>query len=143
MTPGISDLPFRHWKIGHSRRNDRRRRLDQHGDVEMILEQVAGFDGGLVAAADENDTAAFELDDRYGRRGFRCNSKQRGHFGPARSASLDHPADSRILANWIGFARPPSAATSENRAASCVHPIVSGASSAAIVRKRSISARHS
>src|SRR3981081_1545493 len=27
MAPGISYLPFRHWKIGHSRWNDRRPRL--------------------------------------------------------------------------------------------------------------------
>jgi hypothetical protein len=47
------------------------------------------------------------------------------------------------LANWIGFARPLSAASSENRGASWVHPTVSGAPSAAIARKRSSSARQS
>src|ERR1700676_2975605 len=40
-------------------------------------------------------------------------------------------------------ARPLSAASSENRGASWVHPTVSGAPSAAIARKRSSSARHS
>jgi len=34
-------------------------------------------------------------------------------FGPARAASVDHPADSRILANLTGLARPTSIATSE------------------------------
>ncbi len=52
MAAGVSDLSFRHRKIGRSRRRDGRRRFDQHGDVEMVLEQVAGFDGNLVAAAD-------------------------------------------------------------------------------------------
>src|ERR1700676_2123880 len=64
-------------------------------------------------------------------------------FGPAWSASLDQPADSRILANWIGPARPISRATSEKRAASWVHATVSGVSSAAMVRKRSSSAPQS
>ena len=64
-------------------------------------------------------------------------------LGPVWAAALDHPADSLMLANWIGLARPVSAAASENRAVSWVHPTVSGVSFAAMVRKRSSSARHS
>src|ERR1700692_1560650 len=62
MTPGISDLYFRHWEIVYSRRRDVRGRFDQHGDVKMVFEEIAGFDGNFVAAADENAAAAFQFD---------------------------------------------------------------------------------
>ena len=68
MTAGVSDLALRHGKIRPSRRRDGRGRLDQHGDVQMVLEQMAGFDGGLVAAADEDDAAALQADQRHRRR---------------------------------------------------------------------------
>src|SRR5229473_7130097 len=55
MTAGVSDLSFRYRKIGVSRRRDRRRRFNQDGDIEMVLEQVASFDSRLIAAADEDD----------------------------------------------------------------------------------------
>ena len=64
-------------------------------------------------------------------------------FGPASAASLDHPAVSRILAYLVALARPAPAAASENRAASCVHPTVSGAVSPASARNRSSSERQS
>src|SRR6478736_5363343 len=64
-------------------------------------------------------------------------------FGPARSASPDHPAVSRMLANCIEFARLFSEATCENNAACCVQATVSGPSSAATALNRPSSAPQS
>src|ERR1700722_15272409 len=100
----------------------------------MRLEQAARLDGSLVTAADQDHAAACG-------RGWVRWGTNRAISGPARAASLDQPADSRMLAKSIGPARPASAAASENRAASCVQPTVRGVSFAAIARKRSSSAR--
>ena len=91
MTAGTSDLSFRHRKIRHSRRRDGRRRCDQHGDVEMLLEKVAGFDGNFVAAADQNDAAALQLTYGTGGTGSAATASSAARFGPDRAASLDHP----------------------------------------------------
>ena len=71
-----SDLSLCHRKIGCSRRRDGRRRFDQHGDVKVVLEQIAGFDGDLAAAADQNDAAALQHNEWYGRHGFGRHRKQ-------------------------------------------------------------------
>src|SRR5258706_3351193 len=91
MAARVSDLSFRHRKIGHARRQDVRRRFNQYGDVEMVLEKVAGFDGSLVAATDENDAATLQLDGRHRRHGFGRRRKQCGHLWP-RTASLTGPS---------------------------------------------------
>ena len=52
MPFGAGHLAFRHRKYGAAWRRNGSRRLDQYGNVEMILEQVAGLDRGLVSTAD-------------------------------------------------------------------------------------------
>src|ERR1700726_1672556 len=91
MTYGISDLPFRDWKNGQAWWCDRRWWFDKHGDVKMVLEQVSGFNCGFVAAADENDAAALQFDERYRRRRFGRRSKQRRHLWP-RPGSIARPS---------------------------------------------------
>ena len=65
--------------------------FDQHGDVEMVLEQIAGFDCALVAAVDQDDAIALQLDRRRrwrrfgGRREQRCHLRS-GSGGVARPA---------------------------------------------------------
>ena len=61
-------------------RRDGRRRLDQDRDVEMVLQEIAGFDGLLAAAIDENDAFAFQADDGRVRQGFVCRRQKRGHL---------------------------------------------------------------
>src|SRR3984957_14792049 len=102
----------------------------------MRLEQAARLDGSLVTAADQDHAAACGT-------GSAAAASNAAIFGPAWAASLDQPAASRMLAKSIGLARPISAATSENRAASWVQPTVRGVSFAAIARKRSSSAPQS
>jgi hypothetical protein len=80
MTAGVSDLSFRYRKIGVPRRHDRRRRFNQDGDIEMFLEQLASFDSSLITAADENDAATLQFDDRHSRRGLGRRRQQRRHF---------------------------------------------------------------
>ena len=48
----------------------------------MVLEQVAGFDGGFVAAADQDDAAALELNEGHGRHGLGRRRQQRRHLWP-------------------------------------------------------------
>jgi hypothetical protein len=91
MAAGLSDFSLRYREIRPSRRHDRRRRFNQHGDVQMILEQVAGLDGHFVAPADENNTAALQVDDGHRWRGFGGCREQCRHFWPGLS----------------GFTRPP------------------------------------
>jgi hypothetical protein len=91
MAFGVSDLSLRHRKIGYSRRHDRGGRFNQDRDVEMIPEQVAGFDSGFIATTDQNDAAAFELNQWHSRRGFGRRRKQRGHFRPG-SGGLAGPS---------------------------------------------------
>ena len=59
-----------HREFGVLAGRDLRWRLDQHGDVEVVLQQDAGLDGALVAAIDQNDTLALQLEHRHGRHGF-------------------------------------------------------------------------
>ena len=46
----------------------------------MVLEQVAGFDGGFVTAADQDDAGAFEFDEGHKWRGPGRGREQRRHF---------------------------------------------------------------
>ena len=82
VTAGVPDLSLRHRKVGPSRWSDRRRGLDQYRDVQMVLEQLACLDRGLVAAADEDDAAALQVDQRHRRRGLGRGRQQRRHFRP-------------------------------------------------------------
>ena len=52
MPLGAGHLAFRHRKNGAACRSKGSRWLDQYGDVEMILQQVAGLDRGRVATVD-------------------------------------------------------------------------------------------
>src|ERR1700730_3911195 len=80
MAFGVSDFSPRYRKLGYSRRYDRGGRFNQNGDVEMILEQVCGLGRPLLAAENQNDACAFELDERYSRYRFRRRREQCGHF---------------------------------------------------------------
>ncbi len=46
----------------------------------MLLQQVASLDRGLVAAVDQDDPAAFQLDHRRGCGDFGRGGQQRGHL---------------------------------------------------------------
>nr|WP_244642965.1 hypothetical protein [Bradyrhizobium symbiodeficiens] len=48
----------------------------------MVLQQIAGLDRGLVAAVDQDDSAALQLDHFHGRGDFSRGSQQRGHLRP-------------------------------------------------------------
>src|SRR6202162_4836050 len=85
MALGISHPSFCYRKNARSRRCDGRRWLNQHGDVEMVLEQIARFNGGLVAPTDENDAVAFQCEGWRSRRWLGCGRKQRCHFRPGSS----------------------------------------------------------
>ena len=60
------------------------RRLDQHGDVEMVLEQLGGFDRALVAAVDQRDALAREADERNVGHRLGGGRQQRRHLRPGR-----------------------------------------------------------
>jgi len=77
MTFGRTYRAFDNREVGHPRRRDVGGRLDQHGDVEMILEQTARLDRLLVAAVDQGHAFAFEADERNHGCGLARGSKQR------------------------------------------------------------------
>ena len=91
MPLGSCNLALRYRKDGGAWRCDGCRRLDQDGDVEMVLEQVAGLDRRLVATADENDPVALQFDRgrRWRRLGRGC--QQRSHLWPG-STGLTGPS---------------------------------------------------
>ena len=92
-------VPLHDGEFGAARRRDGGRRLEQHGDVEVVLEQIAGFDGALVAAVDENDALAFQMTvTATAGIGSAAAARRAAIFGPALGASRDQPAVSRILA---------------------------------------------
>ena len=99
MALGRADVPLHNRKLRAARRGDSRRRLEQHGDVEVILEQIAGLDRALVAAVDENDALALDIDD--GRPAASARPPRRAAPPSSvrhRRASRDQPAVSRMLA---------------------------------------------
>ncbi len=84
MALGRFDRALHHRKIGDARRRQTLRARDQHGDVEMIRQQLAGFDGAFVAAIDQRDAFAVEADiGNFGQRLGR-NREQRRHLRPGR-----------------------------------------------------------
>jgi hypothetical protein len=50
------------------------------GDVEVVLEQVGGLDGALVAGVDEDDALALQAGDGHRRHGLRRGGQQGGHL---------------------------------------------------------------
>ena len=81
MALGGADRALHHRKLGDPRRDHGRRRLDQHGNVEMILQQVARFDRLLVAAVDEENAFAVEAHEGHGGSFLRGCRNERRHLG--------------------------------------------------------------
>ncbi len=90
---GRADRALHHREIGHPRWRHLGRRLDQHRDVEVILEQVAGLDRPFVAAVDQDHALAAQPDERNFRRRLGGGREQRGHLGTRRIGIL-RPAGS-------------------------------------------------
>jgi len=70
-----------HRERGDPGRNDVGRRRDQHRHVEMILEQVRGFDRLLVTSINEHDPVAVEADEGDFGYALRGRRDQRRHLG--------------------------------------------------------------
>ena len=69
--------------VGATWRRDHGWWRNQHGDVEMLLQQIASLNGGLVAAVDQDDPAAFQLDHWRRCRDFGRGGQQRCHLRPS------------------------------------------------------------
>ena len=91
MALGGADQSLHHRKIRDPRRRHFGRRADQHGHVEMILEQGRGLDRPFVAAVDEDRAVAGEADEGNLGRGFGRRREQRRHLG-AGAAAVRRPA---------------------------------------------------
>ena len=92
MALGGFDGALHHREFGDARRPQILWARDQHGDIEMIGEQLAGFDRGFVAAVDQDDALAVEADEGdFGRRlgGGRVQRRQLRPGGRARSPAQD------------------------------------------------------
>ena len=107
---------------------------DQHRHVEMVVEQLGGFDRALVAAVDQDDAFARQAHQREIRHRLGGGGEQRRHLRPGRRA-LARPAGGLADVDESERGRlSPSAATSENSGASWVQPTISGAPRAAAAR---------
>ena len=80
MALGRANGALHHRELGHPRRRDVGFRLDQHGDVEMVFEQIGGFDHLLVFAIEERDAFAVRPNERKVRYRLRASRDQRCHF---------------------------------------------------------------
>ena len=80
MALGRPDRALDHRKLGDARRRDAVRVGDQHRDVEMLLEQVCGFDRFFVAAVDQRDAFARQADARQLRQRLGRNCNKRSHL---------------------------------------------------------------
>ena len=88
MALGGADRALHHREFGDARRRDIGRRLDQHGDVEMILEQVGRLDRGFVAAVDQDHALAVEAHERDVGGGLGGGRDQRRHLRAGRPRIL-------------------------------------------------------
>ena len=61
MASGGRDPSLHHGKVGKPGRGDHGGRHDQHGDVEMLLEQFSGFDRDFVPAVDKDGAGTFDV----------------------------------------------------------------------------------
>ncbi len=52
MALGLADVTAHDWEVGRTRRRHVGARLDQQRDVEMIFQQIGGFERALVFAVD-------------------------------------------------------------------------------------------
>ena len=68
-----------HRKVRRMPWRNRRWRLDEHGDVEMLLEQLPGPNRLLAAAIDENDATALDLHHGDRRHRLARRRKERRH----------------------------------------------------------------
>ena len=82
MALGGADRALHHRKFGDARRRHAGRRRDQHGHVEMILEQLAGLDRALVAAIDQDHALARQADERNLGQRLGGGREQRRHLRP-------------------------------------------------------------
>ncbi len=91
MSLRCADGSLHDGKRGDARRHELLRPRNQHGDVEMILQQLRRLDGALVRAVDEGH--AFAVQAHIGRFGHRLRGggEQRRHFRP-RLCGLGRPA---------------------------------------------------
>src|SRR6266852_2752759 len=72
-----ADLSLRHGKVGDTWRLQSGGRLDEHRHVEMLLEQIGGFDRLLVTPINEGHALAGEFDEGNFGRSFGCRSNLR------------------------------------------------------------------
>jgi len=141
MALGRFDGALHHRKGADARRHQTFRARDQHGDVEMIGQELAGLDRALIAAIDQRDAFAFETDEgNFGQR-LGGNRKQRRHLRPGLggvgrpAGGLAHVGERQragALARDFGEQRRLLRAADND--------VVAGLAAA---RKRSISARQS
>src|SRR5690349_23803240 len=75
-----TDASLRHGKFCDPGRGDRSRRLQQHGDVEMFLQQFARLDRLLITTINENDALALEAYKWNFRNRLGRGRKERGHL---------------------------------------------------------------
>ncbi len=78
---GRADCALREREIGDALRWHRGAGLDQHRDVEVILQQFGRFERLLVLAVDQSHAFAVEGNERDLRRGLRRGGEQCRHFG--------------------------------------------------------------
>jgi len=75
-----ADRALDHRELGRARRRDVLRAAEQHGDVEMIGEQLRGFDRALVAPVNQCDAFARQAHEVHVRHRLGRGGDQRGHL---------------------------------------------------------------
>ena len=98
MALGRLDRALHHRKFGDARRRDAVRPRDQHGDVEMILEQRCRLRSRARRGRRSGSRLrSSRLTNGISGSGSAAAASSAAIFGPALAASVDQPAVSRML----------------------------------------------
>ena len=81
---GLPDIALHHREFGRPQRRHVAGRLDQHGDVEMLFQQIGGFDRLFVLAVNQRHAVAGQRNERDLRRRLEARRDQRRHFRAGR-----------------------------------------------------------
>jgi hypothetical protein len=86
MAGRVADGPLDDGKDRDARRRQLPRLAEKDGDVELVGQQLAGLDRAFIAAINENNSLARQVDEREIRRKLGSGGEQRSHFRAGLSA---------------------------------------------------------
>ena len=137
---GADDAPH-HRKFGHPPRCEFGTGLDQHGHVEVLLEQLGGFDRlARLCRREASRRRSTATRTKHPARARQLAAIKRRHFWSGLGCVFG-PSGGFANIDECRASAPLSSATSSNRGASWVQAMTIGSPPAAALRTRSSSAR--